>query len=87
MRNIPSAVLRFSIYEELKHIFVIEDDKERKKGGFNWKIFLAGAASGTISSVMSKSFVHIAAVFLHLYLYFRRISFWILTLAAYQTDE
>lgn len=52
MRNIPSAVLRFCVYEELKHIFVLDNDNEEKKTGFNWKLFVAGAAAGTVSSAL-----------------------------------
>jgi solute carrier family 25 S-adenosylmethionine transporter 26 len=50
LRNIPSAVLRFTIYEELKHIFVSDKTKEIQTTGFDWKLFAAGAAAGTISS-------------------------------------
>jgi len=50
LRNIPSAVLRFCVYEELKHIFVLDNDQENKKTGFNWKLFVAGAVAGTLSS-------------------------------------
>ena len=53
MRNIPSAVLRFCIYEELKHIFVLDNEKEKNKSGFNWKLFVAGATAGAISSGLS----------------------------------
>lgn len=53
MRNIPSAVLRFTVYEELKHFFVLDNPKEKKKSGFNWKLFVAGATAGAISSGLS----------------------------------
>ena len=53
IRNIPSAVLRFTIYEELKHVFVLENEKDQKKSGFNWKLFVAGAAAGAVSSGLS----------------------------------
>lgn len=54
MRNIPSAVLRFTVYEELKQIFVLDNDRETQKTGFNLKLFLAGAAAGAVSSGLSK---------------------------------
>ena len=54
MRNIPSAVLRFTIYEELKHVFVLENKREKKTSGFNWKLFASGATAGAISSGLSK---------------------------------
>lgn len=52
MRNIPSAVLRFGLYEELKHRFASTHDGHQT--GFSWKVFLSGAVAGGVSSGLSK---------------------------------
>ena len=47
MRNIPTAVLRFSLYEELRYRFT---NSQEQVSGANPKFFLAGAAAGVLAS-------------------------------------
>lgn len=49
LRNIPSAMLRFAIYEELKFRWSGKDDFA-STSAFSWKLFLAGAAAGSLAS-------------------------------------
>jgi len=54
MRNIPSAMLRFVVYEELKWAWYTKDKAETKGDpvalGFDWKLFAAGAVAGALAS-------------------------------------
>jgi solute carrier family 25 S-adenosylmethionine transporter 26 len=48
IRNIPSAVLRFAIYEEIKRVW--NQDEQPAPIGFSWKLFIAGAVAGAVAS-------------------------------------
>lgn len=50
MRNVPSAVMRFAIYEELKLILLGENEKAYSGGGTSPVFFLSGALAGAIAS-------------------------------------
>lgn len=56
MRNIPSACLRFVIYEELKRSWhtngrlVQRQNRDSKFDSFSWKLFAAGALAGAVAS-------------------------------------
>jgi solute carrier family 25 S-adenosylmethionine transporter 26 len=47
MCNIPSAMFRFVVYKELKHLWAPKQDKD---GGFPIGLFTAGAMAGALVS-------------------------------------
>jgi solute carrier family 25 (mitochondrial S-adenosylmethionine transporter), member 26 len=50
LRNIPSAALRFCLYEEFKrHVLATSLDKDCAPA-FSWRLFVAGAAAGALAS-------------------------------------
>lgn len=49
LRNIPSAALRFGLYEEFKRQALLSQDATTDPA-WNWKLFLAGAAAGALAS-------------------------------------
>jgi solute carrier family 25 (mitochondrial S-adenosylmethionine transporter), member 26 len=50
LRNIPSAALRFCLYEEFKrHVLATSWDKDCAPA-FSWRLFVAGAAAGALAS-------------------------------------
>lgn len=55
MRNIPSAMIRFVIYEELKWAWYVKHKQTAAQGehtttGFSWRLFAAGAVAGGLAS-------------------------------------
>jgi solute carrier family 25 (mitochondrial S-adenosylmethionine transporter), member 26 len=52
LRNIPSAALRFCLYEEFKRHVVLTTtcDKDNHAPAFSWRLFVAGAAAGALAS-------------------------------------
>jgi solute carrier family 25 S-adenosylmethionine transporter 26 len=50
MRNIPSAMLRFVLYEELKFRWHTNQESSRNHSQFSWKLFAAGAVAGSLAS-------------------------------------
>jgi Mitochondrial carrier protein len=56
MRNIPSACLRFVIYEEFKRSwhtnerFMLRQNRDSSFDSFSWKLFAAGALAGAVAS-------------------------------------
>jgi solute carrier family 25 S-adenosylmethionine transporter 26 len=59
MRNIPSAMLRFALYEELKYRWYTTSQANNGGGDstltgeampFNWQLFAAGACAGALAS-------------------------------------
>jgi Mitochondrial carrier protein len=61
MRNIPSAILRFTLYEEIKYRWHTSSSSssstneygDSDTGGFNLKLFAAGALAGAVASGFS----------------------------------
>ena len=47
LRNIPSAAIRFALYEELKRALTLGDSGDMT---LNWKLFAAGAIAGAMAS-------------------------------------
>lgn len=53
LRNIPSAMLRFVLYEELKWAWYSKSDAARDGKvlpAFSWRVFMAGAVAGALAS-------------------------------------
>jgi Mitochondrial carrier protein len=63
LRNVPSAALRFGLYEEFKRSILLESAGHHRSGSpggdgaddavavvFSWRLFAAGAAAGAIAS-------------------------------------
>jgi len=48
LRNIPSAALRFAMYEEIKRALTLRDGDDLPS--FHWKLFAAGAVAGAMAS-------------------------------------
>lgn len=52
LRNVPSAILRFAIYEELKLKWLGQDEKAYAGGGVSPVFFISGALAGAMASGM-----------------------------------
>lgn len=50
LRNVPSAALRFGLYEELKRSWTKEHNSDETVPLLHWKMFAAGAVAGAIAS-------------------------------------
>ena len=56
LRNIPTAALRFTLYEELKHLWLSKASADETCSSlFNWELFGAGALAGVAASAFSKT--------------------------------
>ena len=61
LRNIPTAALRFTIYEEFKYLWFTRSSdvgETRDASVFNWGHFCAGATAGIMASALSKKLSH-----------------------------
>jgi hypothetical protein len=50
LRNVPSAALRFGLYEELKRSWTAPTGNDKSTPLLHWRLFAAGAVAGALAS-------------------------------------